>query len=144
MEISEHKKLAAKYFNDCWDFMDQDASALRDRILLDSAFTSRAHWQIVGGARESAIADWMISRTFGVIGCVELTLEYAKLAFTHDQSGFSKWLKASMHEGLARAYSLAGNISEKEANVNAALKLLGEEPNVDDAKHIREQLADLI
>jgi hypothetical protein len=112
MEISEHKKLATKYFNACWDLLDQGASSQRDRTLLDSAFTSRTHWQIVGGAGESAIADWMISRAFGAIGCVELSLEYAKLAFAHDESTFSNWLKASLHEGLARAYSLVGNIAD--------------------------------
>jgi hypothetical protein len=136
----EHRELAAQAFNATWDLLDAEPSPARDRDLLGCALTSRYHWQQVGGARELAVADWMVSRCFADLRAGELAVTYAEASHEHSADGFPAWLVASLHEGLARAYASSGALDARDAQVALAREVLATETEAEDREHIASQV----
>lgn len=137
----ESRSLAAAAYNTCWDLLEQPPGDTRDRELVASAFASRLHWSSAGGPAELAIADWMVSRACAASGNPRLAVLYAEAALARVQDDFPHWLRASMHEGMARAQKSAG--LSPDASIAAAHADLALEADPEDAALIAGQLAEL-
>lgn len=143
MESTEQRGIAVATFNRCWDLIEGQRTPENDRELLMLAFTSRYHWLQVGGAREFAIADWLVSRAFATTGHGALAIEWAEAAQAQDREEFPAWMKASMFEGLARAYKVAGNEHQMRYYLDQAIAALALEPNPHEVDIIRTQIEEL-
>lgn len=143
MENAEHRAVAVQTFNRCWDLLEGARSPESDRELLMCAFTSRYHWLKVGGPRQFAIADWMVSRAYATAGQGALAIEWAELAQAQTAETEPAWMRASMYEGLARAHKAAGNTAERERYRELATETLAAETTEEDAVHIRTQIEEL-
>jgi hypothetical protein len=138
----DDRAVAVATYNRCWDLLDQGTrTAAEDAELLTAAFTSRYHWQIVGGETQTIVADWMVSRAAGETGAADVAVRFAHLA----QEGVEgteqePWLRASILEGLARAYAQAGDRDRREEYLQAAWAALDEEPDPENREVIAEQI----
>jgi len=143
MSDEESKGTAIKTFNRCWELLDTERTVEDDHDLIENALTSRFHWKSAGGAREMAIADWMVSRAFAAIGYPKLSLEFANSAFDQIRTDFPHWLKASLHEGLARAHAANGDRKNSGEEIFSAIAELEFEEDDEDADMIRKQISEL-
>ena len=141
-EAMDHRAVAVATYNRCWDLLESPTRTPdEDADLLTSAFTSRHHWQVVGGAPQAITADWMISRSACELGLADLAVEYAERAFAGVQSGeHPAWLRASVFEGLGRAHAVAGNQELRDRYVSLAWLILDREPDPDNREVIAAQL----
>lgn len=143
MELTDHRKLAAQTFNQCWELLEAERTADNDRELLTVAFTSRYHWLQVGGPREFAISDWMVSRAFAAGGQAAPAIEWAERAESSTPQDSPAWMKASMLEGLARAHKTAGDTDSMNHFKALAIEALTLETDENDAALIRAQIEEL-
>ena len=144
VSIDDHRRLAATTYNVCWDLLESERTALQDRDLVGLALTSRFHWQRAGGgSEESAIADWMVSRCFAAVGDAAQSMSFAQAALDDLPSDAPEWLKASIHEGLALAYAVAGERVSRDRHVALAHEHLALEPDPESRNLIAGQLATL-
>jgi hypothetical protein len=58
--------------------------------------------------------------------------------------GFPDWLKASLNEGVARAYAAAGDHQMRDTYLARALTDLERESDTEDAELIRSQIEELL
>jgi len=144
MTSDEHKNIAKETFARCWDLLGRSLNDDEKRDLVGYALTSRYHWQHVGGAQQLAIADWMASRAFAAVGQPGLAVDYAVASLQHGDGDFPNWLKASLNEGVARAYSSAGDHQSRDMYVARALTELEKESDSEDAELIRSQIEELL
>lgn len=91
-----------------------------------------------------AIADWMASRAYAAVGLASPAIDYALTSLNHGYEEFPAWLKASLNEGIARAYACAADHPTRDRYVALALTELEKEIDGDDAKIIRDQIAELL
>ena len=138
----DHRAVAVATYNRCWDLLESSSRTPdEDADLLTSAFTSRHHWRIVGGAPQAITADWMVSRSACKLGLADLAVEYAERAFAGVQAGeHPAWLRASVFEGLGRAYAVAGHRDRRDRFVSLAWLILEREPDPDNREVIAAQL----
>lgn len=148
MDDATHRALAVATFNQSQELLHMQRAAHEDRALLTAAFTSRHHWLAIGGPEEFAIADWLVSRAAAATGHAALALQFAESALTagddDDTTEFPAWLRASLHEGLARAHAAAGNHAERDVHIAHARALLVLESDAADAALIEAQIAELL
>ena len=138
----DHKAIAVATYNRCWDLLDQGERSAGDDIeLLTAAFTSRYHWRVVGGEMQGIVADWMVSRATGETGDTDLAVRFGHLALDEVQAGdHPAWLRASVLEGVARAYAHAGDRERRDEYVGLAWRALDEEADPEDREVIAEQI----
>ena len=78
--------------------------------MVHAAHASRYHWGQVGGPEQLAIGEWQCARVYSVLGRAEPALHHARRCLEIATAGdVPDWLVASAHEGLARAYLVAGD-----------------------------------
>jgi hypothetical protein len=143
--LTDHRELASRYFNATWDLIDSpERSAQQDRDMVGLAFASRQHWIEAGGTAENlAIADWQVAHAASHAGLPDLALLFAAAAVERATNDLPDWLRASAHEGLARAYAVAGDRDgyEREAAITRAL--LETVDNAENRDLIADQLASI-
>lgn len=144
MTSDENKNFAKQTFARCWDLLGRTLSDDEKRDLVGYALTSRYHWQQIGSAQQLAIADWMASRAYAAVGQSELAIDYAMASLKYGYEGFPGWLKASLNEGIARAYSSADDHYMRDMYVAQALTELEKESGPEDAGLIRSQIEELL
>jgi hypothetical protein len=140
---SDHKHFAIQSYSLCWELLVRERTDEENRNLVGAALTSRYHWRHVGGKQEKAIADWMASRAFAMIGEANLAKVFAEASMLYDDGSFPAWLKASLLEGLARAHHVSGEFERRDLYVSQALAELERERDAEDVELIRQQLSDL-
>lgn len=136
-----HRSLAVAAYNATWSVLERDRTSDEDLELLELAFASRHHWRLEGGAQQTAVADWMVSRCFADLGEGPLAIRFALAALAAEPPDAPAWLRASLLEGLARAHASAGDAAARDdviARARAALEL---EADPEDRALIAEQLA---
>lgn len=146
MDRDEHRAEAVRTYNACWDLLDAPSRSTEDTwLLLTRAFASRHHWiEAGGGVQESVVADWMASRAAAAAGYGALAVDLARRSVeAADGSDQPAWLRASAHEGLARAYAAAGDADARAVELAAADQVLATEPDEESRALIAEQLADV-
>lgn len=137
----DHRSVAVSTYNGCWDLLESARSAEDDRNLLSLAFTSRYHWLQVGNATQWATADWMVSRCAAVIGEGPLSMTFAKSAIEGVPGDAPAWMRASMHEGMARACRAVGDAEGRAQHIAQARNVLASEPSQEDRQLIESQIA---
>ena len=143
-EAVDHRAVAVRTYNAAWQLLEADRTAAEDLDLLALAMTSRYHWGFAGSAREAAVADWMVSRCCAAVGAGELAVSYADAALGRADESTPAWLRASLHEGRARAAAAVHDDAGRERHVGLARAELARETDAEDRAVIEEQLADLI
>jgi len=136
-----HRSLAVTTFNASWALLERDRTEEEDLELLEVAFTSRHHWRKEGGARQIAIADWMVSRCFSELGEGRLAVRFALAALAAQPDDAPAWMRASVLEGLARAHAANGDQGSRDEALAAASAALEEEADPEERAIIAEQLA---
>lgn len=137
----DHRSVAVSTYNGCWDLLESARSVEDDRNLLSLAFTSRYHWLQVGNATQSATADWMVSRCAAAIGEGPLSKTFAKSALASVPGDAPAWMRASMHEGMARACVAIGDDDGRVQHIAQARQALATEQSEENRELIESQIA---
>ena len=137
----EHRELAASTYNASWELLESPRTPAQDLELLGLALTSRYHWGFAGGAREQAVADWMVSRCCAAVGEGSLAVRFASSALDLAPPDAPAWLIASLHEGRARAAAAAGDADGRSQHVALAHEALARETDEEDRALIAAQIA---
>jgi hypothetical protein len=138
-----HSKLASGYFNAAWDLIDLESRTPEQvRDLLGLALASRQHWVDAAGSDENlAVSDWQVAYAASLGGFATLALSFAEAAVTRaDGADVPTWMKASTHEGLARAYAAAGDQAGYEHEAAITRTLLEQVTDTGDRDLINTQL----
>lgn len=61
---TDHRSLAVKLYNRCWELLDLPPSDPRNDELERSAFASLYHWWHAGDEKNIAIGEWMIAHMY--------------------------------------------------------------------------------
>lgn len=141
-----HRTQAAGYYNAAWTLIDAPhRSAADDRDMLTLAFASRQHWRDCDGSDENlAIADWQVAHAASLAGLSDVALGFARAAVDRAESNdLPSWLKASAHEGLARAHALAGDRANFTYEADLVRALLDKVSDPDDRALVESQLASI-
>lgn len=137
----DHRSIAVSTYNACWDLFESVRSTEDDRNLLSLAFTSRYHWLQAGSVMQWVVADWMVSRCAAAIGEGTLSMTFAKSALAGIPQDAPAWMRASMHEGMARACVAIGDDVGRAQHIAKARKILASEPSQEDREMIESQIA---
>ena len=143
MTGTEHRILAVNYFNAAWDLIDRTERTPReDRDMVTLAFASRQHWHEAGGTEENlAVADWQVAHAASLAGWPDIALAFAQAAVDRAESAdLPAWLKASAHEGLARAHAAAGDRPSYDAEAARCRELLATVDDDEDRTLVQNQL----
>jgi len=141
MTRADGRSKAIDNYNLAQDLMHSARTPTEDSRLLEAAFTSRYHWRLIGGEEEFAISDWLIGRIYAELNLPQQAIEFCLAAISHSQDRFPHWLKASLNEGLARAYKSAGKMDQCERFKAIALLEVALETDTEDADAIAAQIA---
>jgi len=143
MTAVDRRKIAIDSYNRAQDLFYSVRTSEHDEEMLHAALISRYNWRLVGGERQFAVSDWLMSRIYAEFNDSRLALDFAMSSFSHNQDGFPGWLKASLYEGMARAYKCASKVSEFQQYKKLALDTLALEPESKDSAPIAAQIAEL-
>lgn len=119
LPAAEERRLAADLFNLVWELLETTGrSTEQDDQMLHAAHASRYHWGQVGEPANRARGEWQCSRVYAVLGRAEPALHHARRCLQIcEQHGIGDFDIAGAHEGLARAYSVAGDKAEAARHV---------------------------
>lgn len=117
-----HRRFAVDLFNYAWDLLEkEDRTAEEDEQMVHAAHASRFHWGKAGAPRNLAVGEWQIARVYAALRRPEPALHHAKRALEIiEENGITGFNRASAYEGLARAYSVAGDKAETLAYIERA------------------------
>ena len=139
------RQLAADLFNLVWTLLEQTGRTTEDDDrMVHAAHASRYHWGQVGGPEQLAIGEWQCARVYSVLGRAEPALHHARRCLDiATASTVPDWLIASAHEGLARAYAVAGQRESALASRAAAEAVLAKVTDAEDRQVVQDDLASL-
>jgi DNA-binding transcriptional MerR regulator len=139
------RQLAADLFNLVWTLLEQTGRTTEDDDrMVHAAHASRYHWGQVGGPQQLAIGEWQCARVYSVLGRAEPALHHARRCLEIATGGdVPDWLIASAHEGMARAYAVAGQRESALASRAAAETALAEVTDAEDRQVVQDDLASL-
>jgi hypothetical protein len=146
MDQDDHQAQAIAYFNAAWDLIDApNRSTEQDREMLSLAFASRQHWIDAGGTPDKlAVSDWQVAHAASQAGLADVALVFARAAVDQAESNdVPTWLKASAHEGLARAHATAGQGDLYAYEVDLTRALLEKVADPEDRTLVETQLASI-
>ena len=140
---ADQRAIAVASYNRCWDLLDiERRSADDDAELLTCAFTSRYHWFVVGDEQAKIVAEWMVSRAAAAVDEPDLAITFGRRSLALlGRADQPAWLRASVYEGLARAYASAGDEQRRGECLNRAKAELEAEIDPDDRDLIAAQIA---
>lgn len=139
------RALGAQLFNRVWELLDRPERTADDNAeMLAAAFASRWHWGQVedASAENRAVGDWQIAHVASQLGHASVALEFARRALaTAEAEGWQDWQRASMLEGMARAYAAAGDAEGRARYLSEASAALASIAEDEDRDLIASQLA---
>jgi hypothetical protein len=143
VDAEAHREVAVATYQRCWELLELPVRSNDDNVeLVTSAFASRFHWNQAGGPREWIIGDWMISRAAAAANQGQLAMWFAIRAdAAADVEDMPGWLRASTAEGVARAYSAAGDEHRRDLWIEKAQRLVDAIVDAEDRELIANQLA---
>ena len=111
IDLSVHRRLAARFFNETWGLLDKpDRSAEDDLRMIHMAHASRMHWEFAGSPRNRSVGEWQISRVYSVLGMKGAALYHAENSLRIAlENGLAPFLLGYSYEGMARAKAIAGD-----------------------------------
>jgi hypothetical protein len=122
-----------------WELLGKaDRSPAENEEMLHAAYASCWHWLAAGTPLHHQRGEWLIAHVYTVLGYGEPALRHARrcLALTEGNASLMQdfdWAYA--HEGLARAFALAGDRGEALHHLQIAQEK-GEEIKNDEDKNI--------
>lgn len=139
------RQLAADLFNLVWTLLEQTGRTTEDDDrMVHAAHASRYHWGQVGGPQQLAIGEWQCARVYSVLGRAEPALHHARRCLEIATAGaVPDWLIASAHEGVARAYAVAGQRESALAARAEAEAALEKVTDAEDRQVVQDDLASL-
>lgn len=138
-----HRQRAIDFFNRCWELLAEPKSGDRDEALLESAWASYREWSVVGGPQEWTVGEWMLARCAGEAGYGALAIDAAIRGHERARSfDAPDWLLASTSEGVARAFSDAGDHVRADEWATRAASEIEALTDDDDRVLLRGQLTD--
>jgi hypothetical protein len=146
MAVTDHRLLAATYFNAAWDLIDLESrTPEQEHELLTLVFASRKHWHEAGGSPDNLItSDWQVAHAASLVRLPDLALRFAKAAAGQAETAdVPLWLKASTHEGLARAHAAAGDREAHSREARLTRELLDAVADDEERELIAGQLASI-
>ena len=148
IDPATRRALAVGLYNRCWELLDiPDRTPEQDAELIHSAHASRYHWgEIADTPARLWRGEWMCGRVYAVLGRAEPALWHAQRALALIEAGgvaAEPWDRPAVHEGLARAWFVAGNAAEGAAWKAKAADLAAAIADTDDRDVIEQDLATL-
>jgi DNA-binding transcriptional MerR regulator len=139
------RQLAVDLFNLVWTLLEQTGRTVEDDDrMVHAAHASRYHWGQVGGPEQIAIGEWQCARVYSVLDRAEPALHHARRCLEISLAGsVPDWMVASAHEGLARAYLVAGERESALAERDAARAVLEKVGDAEDRQVVEDDLASL-
>jgi hypothetical protein len=139
------RQLAADLFNLVWTLLEQTGRTTEDDDrMVHAAHASRYHWGQVGGPQQLAIGEWQCARVYSVLGRAEPALHHARRCLEIAAAAdVPDWLIASGHEGMARAYAVAGQRESALASRAAAEAALTNVTDAEERQVVEDDLASL-
>lgn len=128
LTLSEaQEKFAKSAYNGIWKlFESMNRTASEDEDMLLSAYASLYHWKQIGTEIHLQRGYWMISKVHHMLGNADLALAWAKkcLMVTKDHpSAMHDFDLAYAQEGMARAYTLSGDLVKAKVHYEEAAAL---------------------
>jgi cytochrome c1 len=109
-------KFAKSTFNRTWELLDiTERTPAENEELIHAAHTSLYHWLQVGTPVNAQRGEWMLAHVYTVLEQPSLALKHAArcMDLTEKYQPIMKDFDlAFAHEGLARAYALAGEVNK--------------------------------
>lgn len=142
-----HKHFSAYCFNECWSYLGmQKRSSEEAEAMLQAAMASFWHWSQRSDctATNRSIGAWQISRVYAVLGRGKDARCYAQDSLKYCLDGnVPPFYTGYAHEALARAEIVAQQPSEALAHLMDARGALEKVENVESAKMLEDDLAEL-
>jgi tetratricopeptide (TPR) repeat protein len=105
-----HRKNAARYFNEAWEYLEKKhRTAADDQRMLSLTHASRFHWSLVGAPPAQAVGDWQISRVYAALRQPALALRFARSSLALCREHGLSELLGTAYEAVARAYAVAND-----------------------------------
>jgi hypothetical protein len=120
-----HKYFAGKCFNQAWDLIDKkDRTAKDNELMAVLCHASIFHWLQRPDCTDQnlSIGYWQASRVQTLLGHAEEARRLAELCLSYS-STLQPFYLGYAHEAVARAASLAGDGSVRDAHLKAAGEL---------------------
>jgi len=115
LSAAQRRSLAVSLFNHVWALLGMpERLPEQDDEMIHAAHASRHHWGEVGTAANLGRGEWQISRVYATLGYPEPAVYHARrcLAYIETGAGVEEWDLPFAYEALARAYAVAGDVSE--------------------------------
>jgi hypothetical protein len=144
--VGAHRARAIEYFNAAWALIDlPDRTREQARDMLTLACASRQHWLDAGGSAENlAVAEWQVAHAASLAGYPDVALAFAGAAVERAEAAdLPTWLRASAHEGLARAHAADGDGDGYRSEAALARELLAAVTDPEDRELVAAQLASI-
>jgi hypothetical protein len=139
-----HKFFAPRLNVECWNLIDQTSRTDEEnRRMLMAAFASCYHWIHAGNDVNQQRGEWLIARTYAVLGDGPNCLKHARFCMDWTEkieAGLKDFDRAYACEMLARGHALCGQ-HEQARGLKAEAQRLGDQIVDDEDKKIF--LADL-
>ena len=143
LPAEQQQRLAADLFNLVWELLERPGRTVEeDDRMVHAAHASRYHWGQVGQPTQLAIGEWQCARVYSVLGRAEPALHHARrCAEIVARDDVPDWLVASSHEGLARAYAVAGDKEEARRQRDLAHTALAAVADQEEREVVKADLA---
>ena len=140
-----HRELGVSTNGEVWSLLEKtDRSDAENRRMVHAAHTSHYHWLHAGDAVNEQRGEWLISRTYVVLGFGEAALRHAlrcvELTEEH-KSKMKDFDVAFSVEALARAHAALGKTEEAKKLKLSAAELGNTIADPEDKKIYVEDLA---
>ncbi len=136
-----HRYFAAHCFNTTWDYLDKSQrTPAEESQMIATVQASLYHWSQRSDAtqRNWSIGYWQVSRVYAVIGNADEALRYGAMSLEQADDSFCRGYAL---EAMARAESLKGNNSERDALLLEAQKCLTQIISEEDRTALAKDLA---
>lgn len=120
-----NKYFAGTCFNQAWDLIDKkDRTPKDDELMAVLCQASIFHWMQRPDCTDQrlSVGYWQASRVHALLGHVEEAQRLAQICLSYSAS-LAPFYLGYAHEAIARAASLAGNASVRDAHQKAGAEL---------------------
>ena len=146
LDAAAHRRIAVDLFNGTWALIDKaDRTPAEVDRMIHMAHASRLHWELAGGSPSNlAVGEWQIARVYSVLGRAEPALHHARRCLEiNQQAGSEGFFLGSAHEGMARAFQVAGNLDAAREHCRLASEICASLPDKEDQQVLKGDLGSI-
>lgn len=138
-----HRWFAVEANNTAWELMDKpDRTPDDEDVLIARVHASWYHWAHAGDAKNLAIADWMCSHAYALMGRLEPAKFHAQRCLDRcTRHGVGDFPLGYAHEALARVALMEGDRAAVERHYAEALAIGATVAEADDKEILDADLA---